>query len=154
MDVALHPRAPARLQKIGRALSPNAVVEGPVWRLAWARRRSRQMERDRASLDRSPQVLVIQDIGGRRFDADPARGFDIRFAARNRAHAMPMLTQALDDVPADDAGGPDNRDPHHPPNRQPGWSAARVSFIQCSFSAAKWRLTTASSALSMSAGLS
>jgi hypothetical protein len=115
--------------------------------------RGRQMESDRASLDRLPQALVIQDVGERRFDPDPAQGFDIRSAAHNRAHATPTLTQALNDVPADDAGGPDNRDPHHPPNRQPGLSAARVSSMRRLFSAAKWRLTNASSALSMSAGL-
>lgn len=75
------------------------------------------MERGRTSLDRLPQAVAVQDIAAHGFDPDPAQGLDIRAAAHNRAHVMAPLTQALDDMPADDAGGAENRDLHHPGSR-------------------------------------
>ena len=66
LDVALYPSDPTRLQKISCTFSPNAVVKSPVWRLARARSRGCQMERDSASLDRLPQAVAVQDVAARR----------------------------------------------------------------------------------------
>lgn len=85
------------------------------------------MERDRASLNRLPQGLAVQDIAAHRFDPDPAQAFDIHLSAHNRAHVAPVLAQAADDVPTDDARGPDNCDLHHPP---PGAGSAPICLMR------------------------
>jgi hypothetical protein len=91
----------ARLQEIGCAFPPDAVVERPAWRLAGKGRCGCQMQRGRASLYRLSQRAYVEDVALHRLDPDGAQDLGIRLAAHNRAHLVPMLAQARYDVPAD-----------------------------------------------------
>src|ERR1700690_825888 len=110
LHVAMDAGRFARGNEVGRALSPDAVVDRPVRCPTRARYRRREVQRRLAPAKGAIERYRVEDIAEHRAHAKPLESSNLLVAADDGTNVVAAFNQSWNNLPPENAGCPEHRD--------------------------------------------